>query len=613
MKKRSDKTGRGFFRTFGHILDIIRKIVLNLIFWSLMGFLIFALIPRQTKIQENTLLYLQPQGQIVDTVSISDYPSRLSPLLNRVSETSSIDMGKAIRRAAEDDRISGMVLDCSYLEYASLAVLQDLDQDFAFFKDQGKRIYAWSSSYNQYAYCLASSANIIYLDEMGALTLSGFGVYRTYFKKGMDKWDLDMAVFQAGEFKSFVEPYLYEEMSPAVKEDNLRWTGNLWNQVLDSLAVKRGLNADKLKSWIDAYPDKIFSSELREAQYAKDGGLVDINGTWETFSSDMIRITGYENRNRGFRSIPWTDYLDSAERKEKGHSGKSVAVVTASGEIHSGSGNAWSIGSASLIRRLEMAEQERSVRAIVLRLDTGGGSAYAAEEIRRTLERLRSRGITVVVSMGGVTASGGYWIACEADELWGAPGTITGSIGVFSMIPETDRFLEEHLGITGDGVGTTWLSGQGRPDQPLNRSSRRVLQAGVDSTYRQFLSIVSENREIPLEDLKPMAEGRIWTGEEALELGLLDNTGTLMDAIQKAAQLAHLDTYNIYYVPQSPQGLSDLFAGYLGQITGLFRSPVLPESTDFLETSLTPGRIYALSPVSNKKNHNLMDNSRVRY
>ena len=431
MKKRSDKPKRGFFRIFGQTLDIIRKIVLNLIFWSLLVLVVTAFLPVRVKVKEDSLLYLQPQGQIVDTLSVSDYPARLSPFLNRVSETSSIDMGLSIRRAAQDERIIGLILDCSQLSSASLAVLQDLEKDLKSFRETGKRIYAWSPSYNQYAYYLASVANLIYVDEMGSVTLSGFGVFRSYFKEGMDKWDLGMAVFQAGGYKSFVEPYMYGKMSQQVKADNRRWTGNLWNQVLSSLEENRSLTANQLKKWIDSYPQELSESSKTEAQLALDGGLIDAMGTWESFSSEMIKVTGYENKNSSFRSVHWMDYLKESEGKLKFPTEKSVAVITASGEIHSGNGSGWTIGSRDLISRLESAEDDRSVRAIVLRLDTGGGSAYASEEVRRTLERLRSRGIPVLISMGGITASGGYWIASESDELWCSPGTLTGSIGGF--------------------------------------------------------------------------------------------------------------------------------------------------------------------------------------
>ncbi len=612
MKKHSDKPKRGFFRIFGKTLDVVRKIILNLIFWSLLVFIALALIPGRVKVKEDSLLYIQPQGQIVDALSLSDYPARLSPLLSSVSETSSIDMGLAIRRAAQDDRIIGLVLDCSGLSYASLAVLQDLEKDLNHFRESGKRIYAWSPSYNQYAYYLASTASLIYLDEMGSVTLSGFGVFQTYFKKGMDKWDLGMAVFQAGDYKSFVEPYMYEKMSQGVKEDNRRWTGNLWHQVLSALAENRSLTETDLTKWIEDYPAALSGTGKSGAELALEGKLIDVRGTWETFSSEMTKVTGYENDSRSFRSVHWLDYLEETEKRVKLPSGKSVAVITASGEIHSGSGSGWTIASRDLIDRLESAENNRSVRAIVLRLDTGGGSAYASEEVRRTLERLRSRGITVLVSMGGITASGGYWIASESDELWCSPGTITGSIGVFSMVPETDRFLEEHLGITGDGVGTTWMSGQGRPDQPLNRSSRQVLQAGVDSTYSQFLRIVSENRNIPVDALEPLARGRIWTGEEAVSAGLADRIGSLTEAVERAAELAHLEEYHLYYVPRAGQDMQGLLSQLLGGIMSLISKQTLVGIPDLPSSQLTPGKIYALSPISDKNIFFHVDNRLVR-
>lgn len=604
MRRNPDKPKRHFWKKIVHIFDICRKIVLNLIFWSLLVLVLLAFLPQRIRIKENSLLYVKPEGSIVDSLTLQSNPGDWIPLLQSVEETSSIELGETIRAAAQDDKIPGMILDLSNMQYASLAVLQDLEQDLLFFKNTGKRIYAWAPSYNQYAYYLASLADMVYLDKMGRVTMSGFGVYRSYYKKGMDKWDLDMAVFKAGSYKSYVEPYVYDHMSEQVKRDNLRWTAKLWDQVLNPVAANRDLSYSKLKDWIDRYPQYLLEASHIEAQSAFNAGLVDTVGTWDIFASEMIKITGYDAESEGFRSIHWLDYLTHLYRKPSSPFGKSVAVVTASGDIHSGEGTQWTIGSDTLISRLEQAENESSVRAIVLRLDTGGGSAYASEEIRRTLERIRARGINVVVSMGGVTASGGYWIATEADQLWSAPGTITGSIGVFSMIPETDRFLGEHLGIEGDGVGTTWMSGQGRPDQALNRSSRMVLQSGVDSTYNLFLSLVSENRGITVDQLLPLAEGRIWTGLEAEKLGLCDNTGTLRDAVQAAADLAHLEEYDTWYVPAYSPSVKELASSFLSQTFRSFNGAVSPASrvlklTENL-TDLKPGRVYALSPVSNR-------------
>ena len=597
------KHKRKFWRGLGRGVDLVRRIILNLLFWSLLVFLVLQFMPRRIRVQDNSLLYLMPEGSIVDAVTPAPFSRFFHPQGFPV-ETSSIELGRAIRAAAEDPQITGMALDLTDLEYASLAVMQDLEGELQYFRDQNKKIYAWAPGYNQYAFYLASQANIIYLDEMGQILLSGFGVYRSYFKKAMDKWQLDMAVFQAGEYKSYVEPYLYDRMSQGVKEENRRWTGNLWNQVLRTISLNRDLTQDELSRWVAAYPDQLERAGGDEAGIALKAGLADVVGTWETFASDMVRVTGFDNSSSSFRSIHWMDYLSTLDENPVFNLRKTVAVITASGEIQSGEGAGWNIGSQALIRQLEKAEKEPSVRAVLLRLDTGGGSAYAAEEIRRKLEIIRRRGIPVVVSMGGVAASGGYWIASESDELWSAPGTITGSIGVFSLIPETDRFLNETLGIEGDGVGTTWMSGQGRFDQPLNTSSRKVFQSGVDNTYSKFLNIVAGNRNLSREELAPLAGGRIWTGEEALEKGLCDKTGTLHDAIQGAAELAGLEEYNVWYVPSAEQSLPQQLLTSLSLIrSGRTLDILTPGFSD-----LVPGKVYALSPVSDKKYPKLMDN-----
>jgi len=604
MRRGKERTGRGFFSGLGRFLDILRKTILNLIFWAIVILVVMMFIPPRIRIRENSFLYISPDGVLVDSVSRLSYPEGLAPYLDTVSETSVIELGQVIRTAAEDERITGAVLDLTYTLYGSPAVLQDLAEDLAYFRAAGKKLFAWAPDYNQSSYYLASLADQIYMDEMGRILLPGYGVYRSYYRQGMDRWDLDMAVFQAGEFKSFVEPYRDDRMSEGVKRDNARWLENLWDQYLTALEANRELAAGTVRAWLAEYPDDLKREGNSEALSALDAGLADTIGTYRDFSSDMIRYTGYDAESEGYRALHWQDYLTLLNRRPRPDKGKSVAVVTARGEIHSGEGTQWTIGSDSLVARLEQAGREPSVRAVVLRLDTGGGSAYASEEIRRALEQLRSDGIAVVVSMGGVTASGGYWIASEADQIWTAPGTVTGSIGVFAMIPQTDRFLEEHLGITGDGVGTTWMSGQGRPDQPLNSASRSVLQSGVDETYDRFLTLVSENRAIPRDELLPLAEGRVWTGSEAVRIGLADHEGTLREAVQAAADLVHLEEYNtLYFIPDGST-LLEMLASFRGGLPANLSEGLLnllyPEIHSREAFTLEPGRIYALSQVANR-------------
>ena len=294
--------------------------------------------------------------------------------------------------------------------------------------------------------------------------------------------------------------------------------------------------------------------------------------------------------------INWWDYASLLDKESWNEGEKAVAVLNATGQIHSGQSMPWSIGSDTLEANLDWIASMEDVRALVLRLDTGGGSAFASEMIRRKLVKLKKNGIRVVVSMGGVTASGGYWIASAGDELWTDPGSITGSIGVFSLIPNVSDFAANTLKLRSDGVGTTWMSGQERLDQPMSEKSRKVYQAGVDQSYEQFLSLVAESRSLPQQKLRPYAEGRIWSGLEAVEIGLADKAGTLQQAIASAAELAGLDEYHPFYVQDEPPTARD----YLSRMTGgMVKTLNLREPLTALQDlrKLKPGRVYALSGI----------------
>ncbi|MBF9017191.1 MULTISPECIES: signal peptide peptidase SppA [unclassified Oceanispirochaeta] len=594
MNKTSGR--RGFFSIFFSSIDFIRKLILNLIFWGLVVAVIYSLIPSRVNIPQGSVLMLQPVGTIVERNDSEPMADWMSSFTGNVTETPLLYLSRSIRTAAKDERISSLFLDLSGLQYASLAALQELESDLQYFKSTNKKIIAWSSYYNLYAALLASTADEVYMDPMGSVSLPGYSVYRTYYADAMEKWNLEMAYFHAGEFKSYGEPYIASEMSRDMKRENQRWLDELWDQYLSTLAINRELSSDDLKNWIAQYPDMIKGAENSEAEAALKASLIDGILTPIELDKELVRLTGSERKDM----IWGGDYHPVQDGAIPGE--KEVYVLTASGQIHGGESRPWSIGSDTVVNTLDRISEDKNIAALVLRLDTGGGSAFASELIRRKLVEMKKKGTRIVVSMGGVTASGGYWIASAADEIWSAPGTITGSIGVFTMVPQISGFTEGTLNLHSDGVGTTWMSGQGRLDQPLNEQSRSVFQTTVNQTYTQFLDLVAESRSMSVGSLKPLAEGRIWTGNEALANGLADHTGTLNQAIESAALLARLDDYRVEYHKEEPLNMDDVLGSIQGiRMSGIskFLESLLPSvSEDIL--NLKPGHVYALSHVANR-------------
>jgi protease-4 len=587
MKRR--RREKSIFSSVLSFFNMTRILVLNLLFWGVLIALLVAFIPRPVDVPDNAILYVDPAGTLTERYPSEDNVSRLmGEVTEQAAETPVFKLSRTLRMAASDTRVNTVMLNLSALDYGSLAALQELEQDLLLLKEQGKTVFAWSEYYNTSSWYLAAAADQAFLDPMGMIHLPGFSLYRTYFGEALDNWNVDVNFIHAGEFKSYGEAYVSSSMSDDFKRENLRWLGSLWDQYCSSAASHRGIRARDIKDWIDAYPDLLSRKGMNDAQAALEGRLIDGIFT----ESEMDREISLHSEEGEY--INWLDYAALLERERAPEGEKVVAVLNATGQIHGGSSMPWTIGSDTLVSDLDWVASLEDVRALVLRLDTGGGSAFASELIRRKLEELKREGIRVIVSMGGVTASGGYWIASAGDEIWADPGSITGSIGVFSLIPNVTDFASETLKLRSDGVGTTWMAGQERLDQPLKEKSRAVYQAGVDQTYEQFLSLVSAGRSMARETLRPYAEGRIWSGLEAVEIGLADKAGTLQQAIDSAAALAGLEEYHPLYIMDQPPTARD----YLSRMTGgMVEWMGMSEPVRALRElgELKPGRVYALS------------------
>jgi protease-4 len=427
---------------------------------------------------------------------------------------------------------------------AGMTKLRDLGAALADFRRSGKKVIAYADGYAQGPYYLAAQADEVYLHPQGMVFLEGFGRWRNYYKEGLDRLGVSVHVFRVGEYKSAVEPYLRDDMSPEAKEMSLDAYGDLWRDYLGDVARARKVQPADVQSLIDALPDRLRAAGGDMARLARQARLVDTLEPRDAAQQRMIALVGAQDDGRTFRQVALPTYLAAraADRRRGGVRGDAVAVVVAKGDILDGTQPAGTIGGDSTSRLIRRAREDASVKAIVLRVDSPGGSAFASEVVRRECELARGAGKPVVVSMGSVAASGGYWISTASDEIWAQPETITGSIGIFGVFPTFEKPLARHLGIHTDGVGTTRFSGAIRPDRALDPAAADVIQQSIAHGYEDFLARVAQARKMTRDQVDRIARGRIWSGEDAKAIGLVDQLGGLDQAIDSAAKRAKLGT-----------------------------------------------------------------------
>ena len=410
---------------------------------------------------------------------------------------------------------------------------------------------AYSDGMMQGQYYLAAQADEVYLHPQGMLLLEGFGRWRNYYKEGLDRYGIDVHVFRVGEYKSAVEPYLRDGMSPEAKEMSLEFYGDLWRDYLTDVAAARKIRPEDITSLIDAMPDRLRAAGGDLAKMALEAKMVDKLAPRDEVRKRLIDLVGEDKDKKSFRQVGVDTYLQAkgGDRTGAGGKGSAVAVVVAKGEILDGTQPAGTIGGDSTARVLRRAREDDSVKAVVLRVDSPGGSAFASEIIRRECELVRKAGKPLVVSMGSVAASGGYWISTASDEIWATPETITGSIGIFGIFPTIDKPLAKYLGVHADGVGTTRFSDVLRPDRPMDAAVADVFQQGINHGYQEFLARVAEARKMSTEQVDKIARGRVWSGEDAKGIGLVDQLGGLDQAIESAAKRARLEKgYRVWYI-----------------------------------------------------------------
>lgn len=544
---------RGFIRRFfsgiGSIITFCRNTLLNIFFLFLVLLIVVAIGSSAPKpLPEKFALRVAPSGVLVDQRTYMDTASLLLNDENKESETLVKDVVDAINKAATDDRVDAIVLELGGLAGGGITKMSEISQALLEFKAKGKKIIAASDNYSQDQYFLASFADEIYLHTMGEVQLTGFGRYITYYKSALDKLGVNVHVFRSGKYKDYVEPYLRDNMSDESREHNAQWLNALWAQYTQTVEAQRKLPEGSLNKLINNLDTKLTEVNGNSAQLALNEKLVDKLVSRTEIDNILIERFGKSEEGNFYKAVGIHSYLADAHA-HKLPKASQVGLLVASGTIQDGHQQDGAIGSEDFVEMLRGIEDDESIKALVIRIDSGGGSAFASEIIRAEIEAIRKKNIPIFISMGSVAASGGYWMATAGDEIWATPTTITGSIGVFGAFPTLENSLQK-IGLNTDGISTTELGGTLSIDRPLAPKMNSVIQSGVDHTYQQFINLVAQSRKQDVAAIHEIAQGHVWTGAKAKEIGLVDHLGTLNDVIAAAATKAELKDYSVKLITQ---------------------------------------------------------------
>jgi len=536
---------------FWSAVTTLRMAVFNVIFLLILVGIIASIFSSEEddEIKEGTTLIINPKGTVVEQSS----GSPIEDLVNEITDQSDPqtelrDLIEVLDYAADDDRIGQVLISTDGFSGMGAGMMLEVSDAFAEFKESGKRVIAYGSNMAMGQYFLASLADEVWLNPDGAVILEGYGRYRQYFAEALDKLDVDVNLFRVGTYKSAMEPYILNEQSEADREAAVFWLGDLWQRYLQMVSQNRGMTVEVLDGITMNLAEYVEQSGGNLAQMALDRGLVDRLISRPEMRAEMIQM-GKPDDEDSYLNITMDAYLAKrkSEDHEKGGDGK-IGIIVAEGSITEGNQPAGTIGSESTSRLIRKAAQDDDIKAVVLRINSGGGSAFASEVIRRELMALKDAGKPVVVSMSNVAASGGYWIAMGADEVWAYPSTITGSIGIFGFFPTFQNTLAK-VGVYTDGVGTTPYAGALSPERAIAEPVADMLQNVIEFGYAQFIGLVSEYRDMSTEAVDNVAQGRVWSGQQAQERGLIDQLGTLKQAVASAARQAGLgDDYSTVYV-----------------------------------------------------------------
>ncbi|GAA3722339.1 signal peptide peptidase SppA [Oceanisphaera sediminis] len=534
------------FRTLGRVLNAIRMLIINLLFLAILVavVLVFSSKDEAPTLPARAALTLTLTGPILEQDTIAS-PRRLAEKWlsgdNTPPPMTLSQIKEALDRARNDERIGALVLRLQNMSESSLTKLDEVGEAIEGFKTSGKPVYALGDYYTQGQYYLAAHADEVLLNPAGAVTIQGLGVYRLHYKSAFERFNITPHVFRVGTYKSFVEPYLRDDMSEESREDTLRWLGQLWQHYQDNIVTLRDIPADHINPSKEQLLSRFGAVNGDPARYALEQGLVDRLASRNEMLQTVAEQVGWDSQTNRYMSVEIPTYLShSAPRK---NAAPAVGLITASGAIMGGDAGPNTINDEYLSQLIDEARLDADIHALVLRIDSPGGSAFAAEQIRSSLLRFKESGKPLVVSMGSIAASGGYWIAADADRIYAAPTTLTGSIGVFGLFLTFEEAFEK-LGLHTDGVGTTDFVGAGLTTG-LPEHTKQLIQMGVEHTYDQFVDLVAKGRSMNPEQVERAAQGHVWTGQDAKELGLVDELGYLNDALAGAAGLAELPEFSV--------------------------------------------------------------------
>lgn len=542
----------------------------------------------RVSVPDGAALHVQLNGVLVDEATPTPPLATLSgsPVIQEVEVA---DLVEAIDRATDDKRIAMIALDLDGFLGGGLANLDSVGQALVRFRATGRKVEAWATAYTDPGYYLAAHADQIGLSPMGAVLIAGPGGSGLYFKEALDRLKVTVEVFRVGTFKSAVEPFTRDDSSPEARAADQMLADDLWS--VWRAGVQKQRPALDVAATLASWPARLAGANKDQAQLARDAGFVDSllsRAAWHESLKSRLGAGDNADQPGDFRRMSFEDYLNA--RRPLREKGPAVAVVHVSGTIIDGDAPGGQAGSSTIARLIETAVADPEVKALVIRIDSPGGSATASEEIRQALIEARGQDLPVIASFGPVAASGGYWIATGADTVFAHPGTITGSIGVFGILPTFEGTLKS-VGIHADGVSTTPFSGQPDLAAGLNEPTRLLIQGAVEDTYRQFVGLVAEARKLPLPAVEQLAEGRVWSGQRARDLGLVDSFGDLAAAVAEAGRRAGIEgkPRTKTFRPEQPflaKLLSDL------DISVNQRLPV-----DGLSRAVTASRLSALAQV----------------
>ncbi|WP_421080803.1 signal peptide peptidase SppA [Serratia fonticola] len=555
----------GIFRWTWRLLNFVRELILNLflIFLILVGVGIYLSLQGNSSVATpHGALLVDLSGVVVDQPSVNNRVRQwgrelLGASSNRLQENSLFDLVDTIRKAKDDKNITGMVLQLNDFAGADQPSLQYIGKALREFRDSGKPIYAIGDSYNQTQYYLASYANKIYLSPQGAVDLHGFATNNLYYKSLLEKLKVTTNIFRVGTYKSAVEPLIRNDMSPAAREADSRWVGGLWQNYLDTVAANRQLTPDQLFPGAADILSGLKAAGGDTAQFALNSKLVDELASRTAIETQLVKTFGWDKQSNDFNAVSIYDYQPQPAPDQGGE----IAVIFINGAIMDGPQTPGSVGGDTTASQLRQARLDPKIKAVILRVNSPGGSVSASEVIRSELSAVRAAGKPVVVSMGGMAASGGYWVSTPADYIIASPSTLTGSIGIFGVINTYENTLDS-VGVHTDGVATSPLADLA-VTKALPPEFSQMMQLNIENGYKNFINLVATSRKMTPEQVDQIAQGHVWIGSDAKKNGLVDQLGDFDDAVKKAAELAKLPQWQLNWFIDAPS-MTDMLLSQFG-------------------------------------------------